>query len=129
MSINESLNSNSNYPIMTQSQWDNAPFNQEDLPEKPFDILISCSLSKDTTICSNNYNPDGKYGNAELNNPVNAYMEHHYTILGLLDILSDIVKEKLKDNKNHSKYYLDKWNQILNDCSGWVVDDEIVEQQ
>lgn len=129
MSINESLNSNSNYPIMTQSQWDNAPFNQEDLPEKQFEAFISCSLSKDITISSNDYNPNGKYGNEELNNPVNAYRENHYTILELLDILSDVAKMKLIDNKNHSKYYLDEWTQILNDCSGWVVDDEIVEQQ
>lgn len=129
MSINKSINSNSNYPIMTQSQWDNAPFNQEDLPEKPFDIVISCSLSKDTTIYSSDYNPDGKYGYEELNNPFNAYVKYNYTILDLLDILSNIAKEKLNDNKKHSNYYIHKWKQILEDCNGWNVDEEIVEQQ
>ena len=32
MSYNESLNGNSNYPPMSQSEWDNAPWNQVDNP-------------------------------------------------------------------------------------------------
>lgn len=118
-----------NYDYPEGADTPDAPWNQIDLPKKQFEAYISCSLSKDITINSNDYNPDGKYGNEELNNPISAYMENHYTILDLLDILSDIAKMKLIDNKNHSKYSLDTWNQILNDCSGWVVDDEIVEQQ
>lgn len=105
MSINKNLNSNSNPP------------------EKSFNVIISCSLSKDVTVYSNDYNCE------ELNNPFNAYVKHHYTILDLLNILSNIAKEKLNDNKKHLDYYVNKWKQILEDCKGWIVDEEIVEQQ
>lgn len=99
MSINKSLNSNNNSS------------------EKPFNVTISCSLSKDVTVYSNDYNCE------ELNNPFNAYVKHNYTISDLLNILSNIAKEKLNEN------YMNKWKQILEDCKGWIVDEEIVEQQ
>ena len=105
MSINKNLNSNNNPP------------------EKSFNVIISCSLSKDVTVYSNDYNCE------ELNNSFNAYVKHHYTILDLLNILSNIAKEKLNDNKKHLDYYVNKWKQILEDCKGWIVDEEIVEQQ
>ena len=104
MSINKNLNSNNNPP------------------EKSFNVIISCSLSKDVTVYSNDYNCE------ELNNPFNVYVKHHYTISDLLNILSNIAKEKLNDNKKHLDYYVNKWKQILEDCKGWIVDEEIVEQ-
>lgn len=103
MSINKNLNFNSNPP------------------EKSFNVTISCSLSKDVTVYSNDYNCK------ELNNPFNAYVKHHYTISNLLNILSNIAKEKLNEKLNEN--YMNKWNQILEDCKGWIVDEEIVEQQ
>ena len=57
MSYNESLSANSNYPPMSQSQWDNAPFNQVDIPEKDFEITCSQSLSRTATVTTNNYIP------------------------------------------------------------------------
>lgn len=128
MRYNGSLNSNSNYPPMSQSQWEDAPFNQEDPPEKPFDIALSCSLSKDVTIYSNDYNPDGKYGCEELYNPLEAYKEYNHTIPELLNILKDIAKEKLKDHENHTGFYIHKWKQIMEECEGWIVDEENAEQ-
>ena len=95
--------------------------NSNSTPEKPFNVVISCSLSKEVTIYSNDYNSDGDC--KELNNPFNAYVKHNYTILELLDILSNIAEEKLNSDKKH------KWKQILEDCKGWNVDEEIVEQQ
>lgn len=97
--------------------------NSNSTPEKPFNVIISCSLSKDAIIYSNDYNSNEDC--KELNNPFNAYTKHNYTILKLLDILSNIAKEELNGNKKH----LYKWKQILEDCKGWSVDEEIVEQQ
>ena len=90
-------------------------------PEKSFNVTISYSLSKDVTIYSNDYNYE------ELNNPFNAYIKYHYTISNLLNILSNIAKEKLNEKLNEN--YMNKWKQILEDCKGWIVDEEIVEQQ
>lgn len=57
MSYNESLNSNSNYPPMSQSDWDSAPWNQVDTPEKEFEITCCQVLSRTVTVTTNNYIP------------------------------------------------------------------------
>ena len=57
MSYNESLSSNSNYPAMSQSQWDSAPFNEVEVPEKEFEVTCSQSLSRTAIVTTNNYIP------------------------------------------------------------------------
>lgn len=41
MSYNESLRSDSNYPPMSQSEWDNAPWNEEQEVEVEVTVLVS----------------------------------------------------------------------------------------
>ena len=55
MSYNESLNGNSNYPPMSQSEWDNAPWNQVDNPEREIDVTVSITLSKTVKIKVSDY--------------------------------------------------------------------------
>lgn len=123
MSYNESLNSNSNYPLMSQSEWDNAPWNQENLPEKQFNIVISYTLSKEVSVASTNYDPYGCSGEELLDTPIEDYNNQHYTIQELLGILKDIATKKLADKEN-----INKWKQIIQDCEDWVVDEEVAEQ-
>ena len=59
MSYNESLNPGSNYPEMTQSQWDSAPWNEKETPEKEFEVCITQTLSKTVKVTTNDYIPDG----------------------------------------------------------------------
>ena len=40
MSYNESIDKNSNYPLMSQYEWDNAPWNQNDPEEKEFKVTV-----------------------------------------------------------------------------------------
>lgn len=68
MSYNESLNSNSNYPVMSQSEWDNAPWNQADNPEREIEVTVSVTLSKTVKIKVSDYeitdsgkDEDGEY--------------------------------------------------------------------
>lgn len=68
MSYNESLNSNSNYPLMSQSEWDNAPWNQEENPEREIEVTVSVTLSKtikvkvsDYDIINSGKDEDGEY--------------------------------------------------------------------
>lgn len=68
MSYNESLNSNSNYPLMSQSEWDNAPWNQEENPEREIEATVSVTLSKtikvkvsDYDIINSGKDEDGEY--------------------------------------------------------------------
>lgn len=123
MSYNESLNSNSNYPLMSQSEWDNAPWNQENLPEKQFNIVISYTLSKEVSVASINYDPYGRSGDGLLDTPIEDYNKQHYTIQELLGILKDIATKKLANKEN-----INKWKQIIQDCEDWVVDEEVAEQ-
>lgn len=68
MSYNESLDSNSNYPVMSQSEWDNAPWNQEENPEREIEVTVSVTLSKtikvkvsDYDIINSGKDEDGNY--------------------------------------------------------------------
>lgn len=46
MSYNESLNNNSNYPLMSQSEWDNAPWNQRDPEPVEVEVQVTLVLTK-----------------------------------------------------------------------------------
>lgn len=68
MSYNESLNGNSNYPPMSQSELDNAPWNQVDSPEREIEVTVSVTLSKTVRISVSDYeitdsgkDEDGEY--------------------------------------------------------------------
>lgn len=131
MSFNESLRSNSNYPLMTQSQWDNSPMAQEDQPEKDFEVTVSCSLSKDTTVTTDDYDggeyDEGGYWCAgDLNNPWNAYTDSEDTVEQIIDFAKHCAEYMLekKDFNIKSKYGL---RRMLDSCKGWTVDEEDVE--
>ena len=50
MSYNTSNNSNSNYPLMSQSDWDDAPFNQPSEQIEEIEATVSLTLSKSVKI-------------------------------------------------------------------------------
>lgn len=50
MSYNESLRANSNYPPMSQSDWDNAPFTQPSEQIEEIEATVSLTLSKSVKI-------------------------------------------------------------------------------
>ena len=62
------LDKNSNYPLMSQSERDNAPWNEVDYPEKEIEVTVSITLSKTMKIKVSDYeiidsgkDEDGKY--------------------------------------------------------------------
>ena len=55
MSYNESLNSNSNYPPMSQSEWDKSPWNEVELPPKDVEVTVSITLSKTMKVPVTDY--------------------------------------------------------------------------
>ena len=112
---------NYNYPMGADTK--DAPWNEVDPPEKLFDIMVSCSLSKELSVYSQNYDPYGCNGAGLLDSPIDDYKEHHYTIQELLGILKEVATEKLTKKENTSK-----WKQVLEDCDDWTVDEEVAEQ-
>lgn len=132
MSFNESLRSNSNYPLMTQSQWDASPMAQEDYPERDFEVTVSCSLSKDATVTTGDYDggeydEEGYWCAGDLDNPWDAYTGSEYTIGQILDFAKHCAEYMLekRDFGVKSKYGLKK---MIDSCKDWTVDEENVEQ-
>lgn len=120
MSYNESLNNNSNYPLMSQSEWDNAPWNQADNPEREIEVLVSVTLSKTVKIKITDYeiidsgkDEDGEYfedidySNCDLKSAVESQVvlpQNAYTT-------------QLEETKARK------------DLEGWTVDDfEVIEE-
>ena len=55
MSYNESLNNNSNYPLMSQSEWDNAPWNQRDPEPVEVEVQVTIVLTKNIKLPVTDY--------------------------------------------------------------------------
>lgn len=100
----------------------NAPWNQEDPPEKSFSVTVSCSISKDVDVTSTEYDYDDK-----LECPWIDYTESEYTPSEIIEFAKQCAEYMLsnKDYKVKSKYGLKK---MIDSCKGWTVDEENAEQ-
>ena len=58
MNYNESLSTISNYPPMSQSDWDRAPWNEKIVPDKEIEVTVSVTLSRTVKITVNDYTID-----------------------------------------------------------------------
>lgn len=136
MSYNESLRSNSNYPPMSQSQWDAAPFNEEVIPEKDFEVTCSQSLSKTVTITTDNYIPGGEWceyddgitiggHDPDDTSDTNWADEYHnndyHTPLQLIELFKQYLENELNrmgevKNKRWIKH-------LIKECSDWTEDE------
>lgn len=117
MSYNESLKSNSNYPAMSQSEWDKAPWNQEELPEKEIEVTVSVTLSKTIKIKVSDYeitdsgkDEDGQY-----------YEDIDYSNCDL----KKAVEEQVTLPQNAYKYVRGDHEsaKLIDDLSNWNIDD------
>lgn len=134
MSYNESLNPNSNYPPMSQSQWDNSPFNQVDTPEKEFEVTCSQSLSRTATVTTNNYVhyedegcDDGVCYHEEWDEfPDTDWSDEyhgngHYTPIQIIQRCEELCRYLLeRDITSYGKNSLER---LLEECQDWQ-DDE-----
>jgi len=136
MSYNESLNFNSNYPHMTQSQWDSAPFNEVEVPERQFDVCISQTLSKSTVVTTNDYVPvvdqdeDGCYSYRDTSDTdwKKAYKSEHLTPLQLIGEFKDFLTKHLPDPVVNIAEHK-KWKKLISECEGWIEDEiEYIEE-
>ena len=104
-----------------------APWNEVDPPEKAFDVAVSCSLSKDIEVTSDNYDETGFNGASSLNEPWAEYTDNEYTVEQIIDFAKQCAQYMLsnKDYKVKSKYGLRK---MIDSCTGWNIDEENAEQ-
>lgn len=134
MSYNESLRSNSNYPQMSQSEWDNAPWNEPSIPEKEFDVEVSFTMRKVVTVTTDDYTPefdeeDGHiYDNTENTDWDKAYNNSCHTIQELLRELENYVKEDIERHQGCTTK-VNRLKRLLEDCQQWEIEDVNYEEQ
>ena len=112
--MNESIRSNSNYPLMTQSQWENAPFNQSDPSEQEFEVCVSQTLSKTVSVLTSTTSDTDWQ---------EVYHDNDYhTPLQLLTIFKKFLEDELNNTHtiSHSPSYLKR---LSNECDGWTEDE------
>lgn len=115
------------YPMGAEHD-SSAPYNQKDTSVKEFNVVISQTLSKSTTVYTNDYkeevdeDEEGKrlVTNTSDTNWLEAYKENHLTLPNLLKNVREILKDNLRkskwDEKKNLKFYIDE-------LSNWVEDE------
>ena len=129
MSYNESLSANSNYPPMSQSDWDNAPWNEPVIPEKDFDLTISQSLSKDVTVSTDDYTPeyddeDGHiYANTDNTEWNKVYSEEHLTPLEIIQECKRLAEFCIGAGWQSISNAKVSIKRLIEECEGWENDE------
>lgn len=103
-----------NYPLLTQSEYDNAPFNEQDPPLKEIDVCCCQSLSKDSNILAeyDDFNEEFPWLYSD-------YIHDHETPLSLIREFYRCLEER-KLPKD-----IEYW---MKECGGWREDEiDIVE--
>lgn len=132
MSYNNSRNTKSNYPTMSQSEWDAAPFNEPIVPDMDFDLYVTVTLSRRVKITTDNYTPecedDGHiYPNTDNTDWRKEYENNCYAIPDLLNELEIYLKKDIESSKGN-KRRVQRLNELLEACQGWNVDELEVEE-
>lgn len=121
----------------------NAPWNQEELPEKTFDVCVSQTLSKSTKVTTNDYIPedngldeDGMYYE-DIDTSCTDWKEAYSgnqssTPLELLEAFKTLLEE-IVNGDNDSLQSLtsrrSEFKHLIEECEGWVEDElEIIEE-
>lgn len=105
----------------------NAPWNIPDPAEKEFNIAVSCSLSKDTRVISDEYSCYGYDDPLTLDEPYTAYAAAEYTVEQIIEF-SRRCAEYMLTKHNYDLLSKDSLKEMLDSCQGWTVDEENAEQ-
>lgn len=117
-----------------------APWNEQEVPERQFDVCISQTLSKSTRVTTNDYVPevdqdeDGVYESTADTSDTDweaAYDRDHYTPLQLINLFRGSLSEELNSiiNKPNQDLKRKKYlEELISECSDWTEDEtEVVE--
>ena len=143
----------SNYPA--GAEYDpNAPWNEVSVPEKEFNVCISQTLSKGTTVFTSNYIPGAEgvdyepddeggycaYGWHDPDDTSNTdweeeYKNDHYTPIQLIELFKDTLKSQLEswegvDDCAAGKAQIRKIKHLISECEDWTEDEtEVIEDE
>ena len=124
---------NYNYPPGADTP--DAPWNQEDVPEREFDVTISMSLSRTVQCYTNKYIPEIDEENGHLyvdtsDTPWSeVYGDNHKTIPELLEELKKYIQKDLDnladdETKMDKAFHRRRLEFLLTECDEWTVDEE-----
>ena len=126
----------------------NAVYNQSDVPEEEFEITCSQSLSRTTTVVTNNYIPGDEGVDWETDDEGHPYASpwqdapdtsdtnwaeeyhdnDHYTPIQLIGLYKETLKEQLKswegmDEIPSAKAQIRRIEHLIEECEGWTEDE------
>ena len=113
-----------------------APWNEQEVPERQFDVCISQTLSKSTSVTTNDYAPkvdedeDGFYESADASDTdwKKTYKNEHLTPLQLIGEFKDFLTKHLPDPIIDVKGF-QRVKYLIDECEDWTEDEtEIVEE-
>lgn len=111
----------------------NAPYNEVEVPERKFDVCISQSLSKSTSIYTQDYQPEYDeetgYTDADTTNTdwKKAYQNVAMTPLDIINAAGKLAKAFLEEGKTRVEgIYL---KSLVEECKDWSNDElEVIEE-
>ena len=138
----------SNYPPGVSDTTVGAPWNEESIPEKEFEVTCSQCLSRTASVWTDNYipgasgvdyEPDGEGGycasgwhdedDTSDTNWADEYHDNdHYTPIQLIGLYKETLKEQLKswegmDEIPSAKAQIRKIEHLIEECESWTEDE------
>ena len=111
----------SNYPMMSQSEESNAPWNEKRNEELAFDVDVTFTMSKRVTVKTDDYEQKDDYTDTSLTDFEMAYDANgHYTIAELLNELKTYIMADMKtcgDGTGKGVHL----RHLLEECDGWSI--------
>ena len=113
-----------------------APWNEQEVPERQFDVCISQTLSKSTSVTTNDYVPevdqdeDGYHDYSDTSDTdwKEAYKNEHFTPLQLIGEFKDFLTKHLPDPIVDVKEFR-RFKYLIGECEGWIEDEtEVIEE-
>lgn len=122
-----------NYHYPAGADNEQAPWNQVDIPEKEFDVCVSQSLSKSTSIYTQDYQPeyDEETGHTDADTTntdwKKAYQNVAMTPLDIINAAGKLAKAFLEEGKTRVEgIYL---KSLVEECKDWSNDElEVIEE-
>lgn len=119
---------NYNYPLGADTPY--APWNEQEVPERRFDVCISQTLSKSTRVTTNDYIPKvdqdegGVYKLTDTSDTDwrEAYKNEHLTPLQLIGEFKDFLTKHLPDPIIDIKVFK-RFKHLIDECEGWIEDE------
>lgn len=127
---------------------ENAPYNQEEVPEKEFDVLASQTLSKSNTVITNNYIPgpsgvdwesDEEGGHAvgwqepddtsDTDWEKEYHENDHYMPSQLIELFKNFLENVLTTGNRYWDESFAHTRHLFQECCGWTEDEsEVIEE-